>query len=101
MDVDEAYGSRTSCCGRCLVPLFDLLNADLSRLHHVFTGVTIMWWLFPRLPGFMGERWTVHSPPSLFFSFFFFDWRLARTHFLCQDQSTEAQITETTVADVS
>ena len=41
---------------------------------------------------------TIHSPPALFF-FFFWKWRLARTHYLHslgQDQSTVAQRAETT-----
>ena len=51
----------------------------------------LVWWLFPRLRGFLGACLTIHSPPALFF---FLKWRLARTHqshSSSQDQSTLAQ----------
>ena len=50
----------------------------------------------------LGECSTIHSPPALFFSLFFFlMWRLARPHLfhsVYQDQSTVAQRAEMTVA---
>ena len=62
---------------------------------------------FSSLARILGECRTIHSPPvlfSFFFSFFFLKWRLARAlyfHALGQDQSTVAQLAETTVAECS
>ena len=68
-----------------------------KTLLHNYCGVVLV--TFFSLPSILGEIWTIHSPPALFFFFLSFKWRLARAHWfytLGQDQSTVAQQAEKT-----